>query len=172
MAVNLDGDSPFRGLIGNYLGNLGAKGAPRIGDIINVKAGECVIAPPQGRLWYSPSWAKEYYQLHDLMQRPVFEAGDIFAIHPRDPIPLPPSGTELLKLRNPAAPSGATAAVVYKVVVPPALAAVLALPKPKPPTLQAYAIGDQPQPEPGQRWQVAYVDGRNLQRVVGSLVAA
>ena len=56
--------------------------------------------------------------------------------------------------------------------MPPELAAVLALPKPRPPTLKAYAVGDRPVPEPGQRWQVVYVDGRNLQKVHGALVAA
>ncbi len=50
---------------------------------------------------------------------------------------------------------------MYKVVLPPEMAAVLALPRPRPPTLKAHAIAERPRPEPGRRWQVAYVDGRD-----------
>jgi hypothetical protein len=145
----------------------------QLGDLISVKPGETVLAPPRGRLWHSPAWANgSIYQLHDLIRRPVLEPGDMFGLHPKDPLPLPPTGTELIRVLNPTAPAGQTAAHLYKVIMPPAMSAVLALPKPKPPTLRAYAVAEPLPREEGKRFQVAYVDGRNLQRMVGALVAA
>jgi hypothetical protein len=146
-------------------------GGPKVGELVEVGPGETLTAPPRGRLWYSPSWApKGVYELHDLIARPVLEPGDIFGIHPKDPIPLPPSGTELLRLHNPKT-EGVTGAVVYK-VVPTADAAVAAVVKPTPPVLHAYALQEQPVPKPGQRWHVVAVDGRNLGNVYGVMIAA
>jgi hypothetical protein len=171
MTVHFNGDGGLRGFFGDVLQGLGGRSAPKIGHVIQVMPGESVPAPPRGRLWYSPEWAESLYELHDLVRRPVFEVGDVFGIHPEDPVPLPPSGTQLARLSNPK-PAEGVGAVLYKIVLPPALEAVMALPKPKPPTLQAYAIGDRPVPREDQRFQIAYVDGRNLNRVVGALVAA
>ncbi len=171
MGFKTNEDGGIQGLFGHLLQSLGQRTA-QIGDIIQINAGQCLLAPPPGSLWYSPSGLKGFYELHDLIRRPILEVGDVFGIHPEDPIPLPPSGTQLKLLDNPRAPRGMTAAVVYKVVWPPELAASMALPKPKLPTLQGQAANELPRPEPGRRWVPLYVDGRNLNNVVGAMVAA
>lgn len=167
MGVRFDGDGGIKGLFGRFLG--GQVLGPNIGDVVQPSEGDPLAAPPRGRLWHSPGWAPGLFQLQDLVRRPVLEVGDVFGIHPKDPVPLPPSGTNLLRLHNPVA-EGVTPAVLYKVVRPEASMSV-ALPKPTPPALQTHAIHDQPR-APGKRWQILGVDGRNLQHVFGAMVAA
>ena len=170
MAVRFGEDGGIQGLFGNFLQNLGVR-TTQLGDIIQVKSGQSLPAPPRGMLWHQPAWAAGLYQLNQLVHHPVLEVGDKFGIHPEDPVPLPPNGTVLERIHNPKMAFG-KAAAVYRVSLPPELAAVLAMPRPKPPTLKAQNVLEFPQREPGRRWQPIYVDGRNLHNVVGALVAA
>lgn len=168
MGVRFDQDGGISGIFSRLRSQVLG---PQLGDVVKPDQGQPLRAPPRGRLWHSPSWAPGLFQLQDLVQHPLLEAGDVFGIHPEDPVPLPPSGTKLVRVHNPVAPDGATTAEVYKVVLPPEAAMSMALPEPDLPSLQTHSIYDQPR-APGKRWQIFGVDGRNLQNVVGAMVAA
>jgi hypothetical protein len=169
MAIRFSEDGGISGFFEDAYRSLGSRQS-RIGDILEVKSGQALPAPPRGTMWHQPHWAGGLYQLNDLAKHPVLEVGDKFGIHPEDPIPLPPSGTILERVHNPKMAVGKSA-VVYRVSLPPEMSMVLALPRPKPPTLDAHAVLEFPQRQPGKRWQPVYVDGRNLQPV-GIRVAA
>src|SRR5688500_12123986 len=126
MAVRFGEDGGIQGVFGNFLQNLGSRTA-QIGDIIQVKSGQSLAAPPRGMLWHQPAWAPGLYQLNSLMHHPVLEVGDKFGIHPEDPVPLPPNGTVLERVYNPKSVFGRSAAV-YRVSLPPEMAMVLDLP--------------------------------------------
>lgn len=56
-------------------------------------------APPRGRVWFRPKDAEDF-ELLELGRYPVLNPGDMIGIHPKDPIPVAPIGTQVVRVTN------------------------------------------------------------------------